>query len=136
MSDPTTTTYPIEYQVFALSLRQPGAIAYFKENLNPEIVGINDNQLGIHELYNALISYSSRTELDIVDAVAFRNWIQLESNVYQALNGDTGVTSLMSVLDSMQLATPESVTQVLKHKDNKIKLKEVYSKNLNIVLTF
>jgi hypothetical protein len=107
--------------VFALSLRQPGAIAYFKENLNPEIVGINDNQLGIHELYNALISYSSRTELDVVDAVAFRNWIQLESNVYEALNGDTGVTSLMSVLDSMHLATPESVTQVLKHKDNKIK---------------
>jgi hypothetical protein len=72
MSDAVMTTYPIEYQVFALSLRQPGAIAYFKENLNPEIVGINDNQLGIHELYNALLSYSSRTELDIVDAVAFR----------------------------------------------------------------
>lgn len=135
MSDTTnTTTYPIEYQVFALSLRQPGAIEYFKSNLDPEIVGLNEGQLGVHELYNALISYGSLTELDIVDPVAFRNWLQLESNVYEALNGDEGVTAIMSALQSMQLATPEAVVQVLKHKDNKIKQKN-YLKELEIILS-
>ena len=130
----SSVTHPIEYQIFALSFREKGAISYFKDNLDPQIVGINDNQLGIHELYTALLSYSSRTELDVVDPVTFRNWIQLESNVYEALNGDIGVASLMKVLESMQLATPESVTQVLKHKDNKIKQKN-YLKELEIIIS-
>lgn len=135
MSDITSnTTYPIEYQVFALSLREPGAIDYFKNNLDPEIVGLNEGQLGIHELYNALLSYGSLTELNIVDPVAFRNWLQLESNVYEALNGDEGVTAIMSALQSMQLATPEAVVQVLRHKDNKIKQKN-YLKELEIILS-
>lgn len=136
MNDPqiSPVTHPIEYQIFALSFREKGAVSYFKENLDPEIVGFNENQLGIHEFYNALLSYVSSTELDIVDPVVFKNWIQLESNVFEALNGDEGINALMSVLSDMQLASPESVVQVLKHKDNKIKQKN-YLKELEIILS-
>ena len=127
-------THPIEYQVFALSFRQPGAISYFKENLNPDIVGINDGQHGIYEFYNALVSYAKSTNLDVVDPVLFRNWMQLESNVFDALNGDEGVNALMKVLDEMPLATPESVVKVLIHKDNKIKQKN-FLKEFEIILS-
>lgn len=72
--------------------------------------------------------------MDIVDPVVFKNWIQLESNVFEALNGDEGINALMSVLSDMQLASPESVVQVLKHKDNKIKQKN-YLKELEIILS-
>jgi hypothetical protein len=127
-------TQPIEYQVFALSFREKGAISYFKENLDPQIVGINDNQHGVHEFYNALLSYVSSTDLDIVDPIVFKNWIQLESHVFEALNGDEGVNALMGVLSDMQLASPEAVVQVLKHKDNKIKQKN-YLKELEIIIS-
>jgi replicative DNA helicase len=130
----SNVTHPIEYQVFALSFREPGAIKYFKDNLDPEIVGINDNQHGVYEFYNALLSYASSTDLNIVDPILFKNWIQLESNVFDALNGDEGTNALMSVLSDMQLATPEAVVQVLKHKDNKIKQKN-YLKELEIILS-
>ena len=98
---------------------------------NVQIVGINDNQQGVHEFYNALLSYVSSTDLDIVDPIVFKNWIQLESHVFEALNGDEGVNALMGVLSDMQLASPEAVVQVLKHKDNKIKQKN-YLKELEI----
>ena len=42
-----SVTHPIEYQVFALSFREEGAIKYFRDNLEPEIVGLNENQQGI-----------------------------------------------------------------------------------------
>ena len=136
MSDAESSpvTHPIEYQVFALSFREKGAISYFKDNLDPQIVGINDNQHGVHEFYNALLSYVSSTDLDIVDPIVFKNWIQLESHVFDALNGDEGVNALMGVLSDMQLASPEAVVQVLKHKDNKIKQKN-YLKELEIILS-
>lgn len=129
-----SVTYPIEYQVFALSLREEGAIKYFRENLEPEIVGLNENQQGIYEFYNALVSYSSLTDSTIVDPIAFRNWIQIESDVFEALNGDEGVNALMGILTSMPLASPESVVKVLKHKNNKIQQKN-YLKELEIILS-
>ena len=131
--DSSSITYPIEYQVFALSFRESGAISYFKDNLDPEIVGVNNGQQGIYEYYNALLSYAMSTDLPIVDPIVFKNWIQSESNVYEALNGDVGINSLMDIFSQMQLATPEAVVQVLKHKDNKIKQKN-YLKELEIIL--
>jgi hypothetical protein len=132
--DSSSTTYPIEYQVFALSFRESGAISFFKDNLDPEIVGVNNGQQGIYEFYNALLSYAMSTDLPRVDPVVFKSWIQSESNVYEALNGDVGINSLMDIFSQMQLATPEAVVQVLKHKDNKIKQKN-YLKELEIILS-
>ena len=67
-----TEEYPIEYQVFALSMRTPGAIGFFDSNLPESIVGSIHGQTGINEFYRALISYYHTTKLDTVDAVAFR----------------------------------------------------------------
>jgi len=125
--------YPIEYQLFALSFRCQGAVGFFRDNLQPEMVGFLENQNGINEFYKALISYSASTELSIVDPIAFRDWMQNESDLYQALNGQNGVDLIMDVLNKMELSTPEAVTKVIKHKYNKLKQRNLL-KELEIIL--
>jgi len=132
---PTTADiYPIEYQIFALSFRENGAISFFKDNLQPDMVGLLEGQNGINEFYKALIAYSTSTELDIVDPVAFKTWMQTESDLYEALNGQHGVDMIMGVLSSMDLSTPEAVTKVIKHKYNKIKQRSLL-KELEFILS-
>lgn len=131
---PISDIYPIEYQIFALSFRQQGAISFFKDNLQPEMVGILEGQNGINEFYKALISYSTSTELDVVDPVAFKSWMQSESDLYEALSGQHGVDLMMSALGSMELSTPEAVTKVIKHKYNKIKQRNLL-KELEFILS-
>lgn len=126
--------YPIEYQIFALSFRQAGAISFFKDNLQPDMVGLLEGQNGINEFYKALIAYSTSTELDIVDPVAFKTWMQTESDLYEALSGQHGVDLIMSALSTMDLSTPEAVTKVIKHKYNKIKQRNLL-KELEFILS-
>jgi len=111
--------YPIEYQVFALSMRQPGALSYFKENLDPIDVGYIHGQKGISEFYEALLSYSNKTNLDIVDPVAFKTWLESETNIHQALGGSSGIEPLMQTLLSLELSSQEATVKVLKHKSSK-----------------
>lgn len=124
---------PIEYQVFALSLRQDGAIDYFAENLPQEIVGINHGQNGIHEFYLALLAYRSATQLSIVDAVGFRNWLESETDIREGLGGNAGVDIIMDVLFSLELSTVDSVVQLIKHKANKKKQID-YLQELQVIL--
>ncbi len=130
----TSDIYPIEYQIFALSFRQPGAISFFRDNLQPEMIGLLEGQNGINEFYKALVSYSTSTELDVVDPVAFKSWMQTESDLYEALNGQHGVDMIMGVLGTMDLSTPEAVTKVIKHKYNKIKQRNLL-KELEFILS-
>ena len=67
--------YPIEYQVFALSFKNPGSIAYFDAQLPDEIVGAIHGQSGIHEFYKAMLSYYHATKREIVDPIAFKSWL-------------------------------------------------------------
>jgi len=130
----THDVYPIEYQIFALSFRQSGAISFFKNNLHTDMVGLLEGQNGINEFYKSLISYSTSTDLDIVDPVAFQTWMQTESDLYEALNGQHGVELMMDILGKMKLSTPEAVTKVIKHKHNKIKQKNLL-KELEFILS-
>lgn len=124
---------PIEYQVFALSLRQDGAIAYFSDNLPEDIVGINHGQKGIHEFYLALLAYYSATNLSIVDPVAFKEWLGSETDIKEALGGNAGVDVMMDVLMSLDLSTADSVAQLIKHKANRRKQID-YLQELQVIL--
>lgn len=124
---------PIEYQVFALSLRQEGAITHFADNLPDEIVGINHGQNGIHEFYLALLAYRTATQLDIVDPVGFKDWLGSETDIREALGGTAGVDIMMDVLLSLELSTVDSVVQLIKHKANKKKQID-YLQELQIIL--
>lgn len=124
---------PLEYQIFALSLREDGAIDKFAEELSPNIVGINHGQKGIHEFYLALLAYREATALSIVDPVGFKSWLETETDIREGLGGDAGITVIMDLLLSLDLSTPDSVVQLIKHKANKRKQID-YLQELQIIL--
>lgn len=113
--------YPIEYQLFALSFKDPGAIQFFKENILPQEVGFLHNQKGIGEFYGALLSFHDLTKLEVVDPMAFKTWIESETNIYNALGGSVGVESMMGILMNLELSNKESVSKVVNHKASKKK---------------
>lgn len=130
----TSEEYPIEYQLFALSMRLDGAIALFDAALSESIVGSIHGQTGINEFYRALLSYYHTTKLSLVDPVAFRVWLESETDIYTALGGTAGVDTMMDILLSMGLSTPESVINLIKYKANKRKQLD-YLQELQILLT-
>ena len=121
VSDKLETTTPLEYQIFALSFRKNGAINYFKDNLPEEIVGSIHGDKGINEFYNALLAFNAATQLDIVDPIAFKSWLQTETDIYEALGGGAGVNVMVDLLMSVELSTEESVAEIVKYKANKRK---------------
>jgi replicative DNA helicase len=98
------------------------------------MVGLLEGQNGINEFYKALIAYATSTKLNIVDPVAFKTWMQTESNLYEALSGQHGIDLIMNALNTMDLSTPEAVTKVIKHKYNKIRQRNLL-KELEIILS-
>lgn len=125
------TDIPLEYQIFALSFRKNGAINYFKDNLPEEIVGSIHGDKGINEFYNALLSFNTATQLDIVDPIAFKSWLQTETDIHEALGGGAGVEVMIDLLMSVELSTEESISELVKYKANKRKqinyLQELHS---------
>lgn len=112
---------PLEYQIFALSFRKNGAINYFKENLPEEIVGSIHGEKGINEFYKALLAFENATQLDVVDPIAFKSWLQTETDIHEALGGNAGVSVMVDLLMSAELSTQESVSELVKYKANKRK---------------
>jgi replicative DNA helicase len=128
------TEYPVEYQVFALSLRTPGAIEYFDSSLPEDIVGSIHGQTGINEFYRALLSYYHTTKLNIVDPIAFKVWLESETDIYVGLGGVSGVDTMMDILMNIEMSTPDSITKIIKHRANKRKQLD-YLQELQILLT-
>jgi replicative DNA helicase len=124
---------PIEYQIFALSLREHGAIETFVKDLPSEIVGINHGQKGIHEFYLALIAYHNATNLSIVDPIGFKGWLETETDIREALGGNAGVSVMMDLLMSLDLPSVDSAIQLVKYKANKRKQLD-YLQELQLIL--
>lgn len=122
---------PLEYQIFALSLRKEKAICFFRENLPEEIVGSIHGDKGINEFYKALLAFNSATQLDIVDSIAFKSWLQTETDIYQALGGKVGVDVMLDLLMSIEVSNERSVVELVRYKANKKKqinyLQELHS---------
>lgn len=126
--------YPIEYQLFALAFKEADALQFFEENIDPENVGSVHGLKGIHEFYNALLSYKKKTHLSIVDPVAFRSWIESETNIHGALGGSVGVEKIIDTIMSLPLSNKEAVTKVINHKASKKKQMD-YLEELNLLLS-
>jgi len=125
---------PLEYQIFASALKENGAIAYYSENLPDNIVGLIHGEKGIHEFYQALLSYYSATQLPIVDPVAFKSWLVSDTNIYDALGGSAGVSVLLDYVLNVEYSDPVSITELIKHKANKRKQKN-YLQELQILIS-
>jgi len=111
--------YPIEYQLFALSFKEEGALQYFKENVLDEDVGFVHGLNGVSELYKALLSYEKSTSLPKVDPVAFKSWMESETDIVTALGGASGVEELIRTILSLELSDKEAVAKIIKHKASK-----------------
>jgi replicative DNA helicase len=111
--------YPIEYQLFALSFKEEGALQYFKENVLDEDVGFVHGLNGVSELYKALLSYEKSTSLPKVDPVAFKSWMESETDIVAALGGASGVEELIGTILSLELSDKEAVAKIIKHKASK-----------------
>lgn len=112
---------PIEFQVFALSFRLPGAISYFEQNLPPEMVGLPQGNTGLHEFYLALLDFHRRTGLDPIDTIAFQSWLETETEIYVALGGAPVVIAFLAEVMDRELSTPDSVVGILRFRANKRK---------------
>jgi replicative DNA helicase len=115
----TTDSLPVEYQIFALCLRVHGSIKYFFENLPEEEVGTIHGEIGINEFYKALLSFYNATQLEIVDPIAFKSWLDSETDIYEALGGNAGVSVMIDILMGLELSSSEAITELVKHKARK-----------------
>lgn len=116
-----TREIPLEYQIFALCLKETGAIDYFNTNLPQDIVGIIHGEKGIHEFYGALLSFYRATNLELVDPIAFKSWLSTETDIYDALGGHSGINIMLDIITNVETSNKESVAELIKHKANKRK---------------
>lgn len=134
INDTSKEKTPLEYQIFALSLKKEGAIKYFADNLPEDLVGTIHGEKGINEFYIALLGYYNATNLNIVDPIAFKSWLETDSDIHEALGGNAGVSIMLDILNSLELSTPESVVELVKHKAKKRKQIN-YLQELQSILT-
>jgi len=110
-----------EFQIFALSMKEKGAIQYFAENLPATAVGIPSGNTGVHEFYQNLLEFYRKVGTDIVDPIALREWL-VESDVAAAMGGEGVVaTYIATMLQIEELSSPEAITNILKFRANKRK---------------
>lgn len=109
-------SHPLEFALFALALREPGAVSYFVEHLDPGDVGALEGKAGLSEFYGALVDFHQRTGLDPVDPIAFRSWLETETEICAALGGPAGTKAFVDLLGAIELPKPESVVAILHHQ--------------------
>jgi KaiC/GvpD/RAD55 family RecA-like ATPase len=112
---------PIEYRIFSLIFKEVGAVSYFAEQLPPDIVGLPNGNTGIHEFYLALLDFHNRTGLDMIDPIAFKSWLETETDLYVALGGPPVVQAFVDTVLSLEVSTPEAITGIIKYRANKRK---------------
>lgn len=110
---------PLEYQVFSLAMQEPGAITRFARDLQPEEVGAIHGNRGLFEFYQAMLSFYDKTGLDPIDPIAFRSWLESESDLYEALGGSAGFSIFIDLVLNQELSTPDAVIKTLQLRANK-----------------
>lgn len=119
MSEIERKEEPFEFQLLALSMRHPGAVNLFVKEVNPHDVGLIHGQPGIYEIYRSMVDYHSKTGLDLVDPIAFKSWLQTETDIYDALGGFEGVDKFVDHLLEIDTCTPESAIEVVRYRGKK-----------------
>jgi replicative DNA helicase len=125
---------PLEYQVFSLCFKEKGAINYFNENLSTDIVGTIHGDKGVNEFYEALLAFHKATNLDYVDSIAFKSWLESETDIHEALGGSPRVTIMLQYIQDLETSDKESLVELLKYKANKRKQIN-YLQELQILLS-
>jgi replicative DNA helicase len=115
------TDTPLEYQVFALAFKEHGAITRFSAELPAEAVGSIHGETGIHEFYLAFLDFYEKTGLDPVDPIAWKAWLESETDIFDSLGGAAGVEFFISTVMSAEMTTVDSAIKILRYRANKRK---------------
>jgi replicative DNA helicase len=107
---------PFDYQVLASCFRVPGAIVKFVEELDPKDVGDVHGFTGIYEFYKNILAFYTITDIDPIDPVAFRSWLQTESDIYDALGGSAGVDLFMATLFDIELSDIDTIIKLVQFR--------------------
>lgn len=107
---------PLEYQVFALAFREPGAIELFADQLGVNEVCAIDESAGIKEFYQALLDYNKIVDSDIVDPIAFCAWLETSRDTYSAIDALVGMNTFMDTVISIEVSNAKDVIAVLKDR--------------------
>jgi replicative DNA helicase len=110
-----------DLQVLAAALKEPGAITTFTKELDPIDVGKVHGYTGIYEFYRALINFHDKTGLDPVNPIAFRTWVETETDIQDALGGAQGVYEFMNQLDNIVLSDTQSIVKLVQYRSRKRK---------------
>lgn len=105
-----------DLQVLAAALRVDGAITEFSQTLRPSDVGLIHGHTGIHEFYKALVSFHKQTKLDPINPIAFKAWLETETDIYDALGGDIGVKELFKILEEIEISDTKSIIRIVEYK--------------------
>lgn len=110
-----------DLQVLSACIKQPGAITYFAEHINPDDVGKIHGYMGIHEFYKALLNLFKETKLDPIDINAAKGWILAETDIADALGGEPGLASFLAELDVLDTAEYTSIVKIVAARAKKRK---------------
>lgn len=108
----TEEKIPFDYQIFASALRVPGAIARFDKEINPYNVGIVDGLMGVHQLYMSMVAYHKKTNLDIIDPIAFAAWLEADNSLFESLGGAIGINQFVTKLQELPLSDIDSIIKL------------------------
>lgn len=109
---------PFEYQIFGLCFKEHGAIAKFAEDLPSQYVGAIHGDTGIHEFYKAFLHFYDKTGLDVIDPIAWKAWVETETEIADALGGMGPITYFIDTVNNIELSTADQVIAVLRHRAN------------------
>jgi replicative DNA helicase len=110
---------PFEFQLLSLAMKQRGAITKFVNDLKPDDVGLVHGQRGIYEIFQSMLNYHDKTGLDIVDPIAFKSWLQTETDIYEALGGFEGVDKFVDHLLEIDTCELDAAVEVVKFRAKK-----------------
>jgi replicative DNA helicase len=110
---------PFDYQVIAACFRVDNAVTRFKDELDPSDIGLVHGLIGIHQVYKSILSFAEKTGLTLIDPVAFKSWLQTETDIYDALGGSNGVDHFVSQLMSLELSNLDSIVSLTEFRAKK-----------------
>lgn len=110
---------PFEFQVFKKAFTEEGAISRLANELEPWMVGSIHGDQGLGEFYQAVLDFYRDTNIDPVDTIAFKSWLEAETDVYDVLGGSGGVDFFINSILEVETTDTDAVIKVIKHRARK-----------------
>ena len=110
---------PFEYQIIAASFKVPGAVAKFSEELDPASVGLVHGLTGIHEIYKSLVAYHNEIGTEVVEPIAFKSWLETETEIVEAIGGPMALDDLISDVLQVELSDVDSIIKLTQFRARK-----------------